>query len=430
MPSIWKAPRLTLKDIAEEADHYWSPRQEAYLPNMSSSMATRLDDQLFRSFTFRLASDFYFSRWNKQKANEIEKLALLALATSPQVNTRIKPENVARHLKLTVFDPSAGSSMPGRYWGERKYPGMVRDLIEARDLIKGQFPDLIEVIDWLNQHIVAVDTIRETTEDMVRKSVKAGLKKLDLDDPSKYGGPRRTKLSTSAAQRVAAMWVGRLASDLSAPENVGSKRGAELWIRFLRQHILGFPQGPKRNQAVAEATNEVKYAAFLFRKKAIGKFFTEAVRTLEDLKHTDDEFPSRQARNDLWTDRNVSPKGVRYPKSKWDGTGIFGWATPAPNINGSYPEPWRVAHPDAALVWLKKHFPQDDDIYTDSYGGKKIGGKEVIWVGLRDNRDKSVHFTRMTRIALGLKKLGVPFQRARDNSYILLVDDLKRDVLR
>lgn len=133
----------------------------------------------------------------------------------------------------------------------------------------------------------------------------------------------------------------------------------------------------------------------------------------------------------LWMDRKVSPKGVRYPKSKWDKLQQkpFDWATPATNIDGSFPEPWRVAHKDLALVWLKKMF-KDRDIYTD-YSSKKSGGKETIWVGLRDNRDKADHEQRIMYIFDTLRDAGWPVARSRGGyTHLFLVDDIKRDALR
>ena len=63
----------------------------------------------------------------------------------------------------------------------------------------------------------------------------------------------------------------------------------------------------------------------------------------------------------LWTNRELSPKGVPYPESKFDNTPgqPFGWATPAETFGDTgdgytgdgwgrfHPEPWRVTH-----VWM------------------------------------------------------------------------------
>jgi hypothetical protein len=141
---------------------------------------------------------------------------------------------------------------------------------------------------------------------------------------------------------------------------------------------------------------------------------------------------SSQARlaNNLWLDQTVSPKGVRMPRSKWDKLQQkpFDWATPAADIRGEFPEPWRVAHTDFALNWLKKLF-RHPDLYTD-HESDKFRGKNQIWVGLRDNRDKQAHHTRLLLMHDALKKAGWPVRRARDGSYLLLVDDIERDALR
>lgn len=73
----------------------------------------------------------------------------------------------------------------------------------------------------------------------------------------------------------------------------------------------------------------------------------------------------------LWTAR-VTPKGKPYPASTWDTVegSPFVWATPAPNVNGSYPEPWRCARTDDALALfgadpLKFYAVREDDGYSE-----------------------------------------------------------------
>ena len=131
-----------------------------------------------------------------------------------------------------------------------------------------------------------------------------------------------------------------------------------------------------------------------------------------------------------WDNPHESPKGVRYPKSKWD---IFGrkspfrWATPAPNIDGSFPEPWRVADKDAALDLLRKTFPEHRDIYVE-YESDLWRGFNRLWVGLRDNRDKAAHQARLQQMwtSLGEQDLWALFDQGR----LWLLDDVKKDVLR
>ena len=138
---------------------------------------------------------------------------------------------------------------------------------------------------------------------------------------------------------------------------------------------------------------------------------------------------TKKAQN-LWMDRTQSPKGVRYPKSKWDKLPQkpFGWATPAVGLSGEFPEPWRVVHKDLAENWLKKMF-RHPDLYTD-FESDKFRGRERIWVGLRDNRDKQAHHTRILMMFDDLKKVGWPVMRARDGRGLWLVDDIQRDALR
>ena len=131
-----------------------------------------------------------------------------------------------------------------------------------------------------------------------------------------------------------------------------------------------------------------------------------------------------------WDNPHESPKGVRYPRSKWD---IFGrkspfrWATPAANIDGSFPEPWRVTDKDAALDLLKKTFPQNRDIYVE-YESDLWRGFGRLWVGLRDNRDKAAHLARLQQMwtELGEQDLPALFEQGR----LWLLDDVKKDVLR
>ncbi len=86
-----------------------------------------------------------------------------------------------------------------------------------------------------------------------------------------------------------------------------------------------------------------------------------------------------------WTAR-VTPKGLPYPVSTWDNVkgSPFVWATPAPNVNGAYPEPWRCAHTDAALELfgadpLKFYATREDDGYSEK-------GRNRIVIRSRDPR--------------------------------------------
>ena len=180
--SLWKARSVSFSDVKEQAEMYWSPRQQAYDPTMmGASLATSIEPQIIQSFLHSLASDFYFSSWHKNKAKELYNL----VENSGFPNAH----NVAHNLSLTIFNPAAGSGTPGEYWGEREYYGMVRNLVDTLKMVKKEVPDypgLQPVADWLSQHINDVDHIRETTEKMVERAVANGLKRLDIDDPSKY----------------------------------------------------------------------------------------------------------------------------------------------------------------------------------------------------------------------------------------------------
>lgn len=132
--------------------------------------------------------------------------------------------------------------------------------------------------------------------------------------------------------------------------------------------------------------------------------------------------------HDLWENREKSPSGKRYPKSVWDTSRIFGWATPASNGDGTYPEPWRVSDSKMAQNWLKV-LTNFQDLYVFGHG-QLVRGREALWVGLRDNRDTEGHKSRLVSISEKLKRLGRPHLLGRDGSYVLLLDDLKRNVLR
>ena len=335
--ALWKAPPITLAAVREEVNHYWSPRQNRYDPTMmGGSMSTDLAPLLVRSFEFKLAGDFFFSRWNKAKSEEIQKLTLSELAGKPILDSRIKPENVARHLQLTVFNPSAGSSMPGRYWGGREYPGMVRDLIEARNLIKGQFPGLIEVIDWLNQHIVTVDTIRKTTEAMINKAVMLGLKKLNLDDPSKYGGPRRTAGQEHPMSNIKRT-LQRIAS--AVPES------RALIVPILRRHaacacgdemlaaeldemfaadgdeLMGGrkfdPHDPSTNKDYAKDVKDP--GKWLGDNKGKGKCYYETGDPKDRCYVTTNGGPGGQTKPDTGSSKNKAEYNKKYIKQRWPG---------------------------------------------------------------------------------------------------------------
>ncbi len=128
------------------------------------------------------------------------------------------------------------------------------------------------------------------------------------------------------------------------------------------------------------------------------------------------------------------------PRSVWDRIQNdrmrpFTWATPAPLHDGTVPQPWRVAHAQEALAWLKTlHVDGTDlsDLYT-TYESDLHKGRLQIFVGLRDNRDPVAHSTRLHALYNWIRDMGNPAMPMNYNGRlggIYLVDDLQKDVLR
>lgn len=130
--------------------------------------------------------------------------------------------------------------------------------------------------------------------------------------------------------------------------------------------------------------------------------------------------------------------GQEKPASKWDKLPEqlrpFGWATPARNIDGTTPIPWRVAYRDFGEDWLKAKFAkygEFKDLYVESEPDTYHGANR-LWVGLRDNRNIIDHAERMEQIYLILKQGGWPvlFDDRGRYTKLWIVDDLPRNVLR
>ena len=106
----------------------------------------------------------------------------------------------------------------------------------------------------------------------------------------------------------------------------------------------------------------------------------------------------------------------------------FTWSTPAKNWDGTTPEPWRVAHREEALTWLKHLFPDIRDIYVD-YEANGWHGRLQIWVGLRDNRDPQDHSARLQGMLNQLGVMGAPVhintRGGRLNGFWLVDDEVK-----
>lgn len=135
-----------------------------------------------------------------------------------------------------------------------------------------------------------------------------------------------------------------------------------------------------------------------------------------------------------WNSPHESPAGVRYPKSVWDNAtrshAVFRWATPAANMDGTFPEPWRVADKGAALRFLKGIVPDGyEDLYVD-YESDLHRGRLQIWVGLRDNRDRVAHAERLAYLADLLADEGYPVNDKVTSGRLWLLDDVAKDVLR
>ena len=132
-----------------------------------------------------------------------------------------------------------------------------------------------------------------------------------------------------------------------------------------------------------------------------------------------------EAELNRWTNKEVSPKGVPYPESKFDNTPgqPFGWATPAAIISGKgwyNPEPWRVTHGDHIVEWAKEKFP-DVVIYTYEMNR----GRQTILVGLRTGKGKRLEELHEMMCSVWPKK------QVRLNDWcISVIDDLQKHVLR
>jgi hypothetical protein len=113
----------------------------------------------------------------------------------------------------------------------------------------------------------------------------------------------------------------------------------------------------------------------------------------------------------------------------------FDWATPAPNIDGSIPKPWRVPHADRATQWLKDKFPAIDREFSIKvdYDTGQLRGKEKLAVFLQMNRDTKAANKAKAEIAKKLKgEANVVLKERQDGggSWLNIVDDIKRDHLR
>lgn len=150
------------------------------------------------------------------------------------------------------------------------------------------------------------------------------------------------------------------------------------------------------------------------------------------LAHQNPEFrehlvPLLRQAADIWTDQRRSPDGVYYPRSVYDRLPLdmrpFRWATPARGIDGNFPRPWRVSDKDALLRWLQRELNWRE-MYTDYHPEDR--GRQTLWIGLRDNRNREDHGRRLRIIAETLEDERFPFDLS-NFSHILLLDDLRKN---
>lgn len=217
----------------------------------------------------------------------------------------------------------------------------------------------------------------------------------------------------------------------------------------------GLPQTAGHlGKAVSQALKKFGEAFKVQKNETIEAIKTQLDAARQDLEHFTQAQAQAKSRGDdedeRWYDirrneadltvlrlqeqlKGLTKMASNKPSSKWDHLGAnapFGWATPARNVDGSVPIPWRVAHADRALAWLKGMFPKNPDIYTD-YESDLYRGRLRIVVGLRDNRDKQAHEERLMEMFDRLREAHFPVVRSQGGwGYLMLIDDLPKDVLR
>lgn len=119
-----------------------------------------------------------------------------------------------------------------------------------------------------------------------------------------------------------------------------------------------------------------------------------------------------------------------FPVSVWDTIGAFKWATPAKNIDGSFPEPWRCVDQDNARVWLEGVLTGSEinpkGLYVDF--NDKVRGKEALYIGDREARSAFAKQARLEEVLKAITAAGVPCKgliRGGLLTGILILDDLK-----
>lgn len=94
---------------------------------------------------------------------------------------------------------------------------------------------------------------------------------------------------------------------------------------------------------------------------------------------------------------------------------LFVWSTPAPNINGSTPTPWRCARPDAAAT-LGAALTGFTDVYAEHYPSD---GPKMIWVSVRGFRGDNTT-ARKAALSDAFRRAGF---RVRANRHATIVVD-------
>ena len=181
--SKWK-PKLSDKIVKEEISRYYAPRQQAYDPTlMGRSMAKDLATPIIDSLTFSAAGDFYFSDWNRKQADDLHSKIMDLPIEDPRLG------NFASNMKRRVFSAHAGSSMPSRYWGKQR-ESEISEMLDGLAAVSKEFGvDMSDIRSWITSYLEQVREARTGFESQVVKTVHRVLKKVGLDDPSKYAGP-------------------------------------------------------------------------------------------------------------------------------------------------------------------------------------------------------------------------------------------------
>jgi len=122
---------------------------------------------------------------------------------------------------------------------------------------------------------------------------------------------------------------------------------------------------------------------------------------------------------------------LHEPKSVYDHIARpmqpFTWATPAKNIDGTYPLPWRVGHAAEAKKYIQSLDHDFKSVWVEH--SSPFRGREALSVGFADNRNKQVDMDRMAALAAILHQHKMPYKLDGQGTHMTLMDDLVRDIL-